>query len=247
MIPGIVAARAAAGGGSPSTYSALVASYAPNLWWKLDETSGTTAANSGSDGSGSDGTLTGGASFASSGVSIAAPAGYSGLGTGVDPTAASFNDIRDAATATNYMSSTFTVVLWVAGSAGASQYLLCRANDAAIIYQFVSDTVEFFSLGYTGSNPRTGSGISLPAADTTTPRMIVYRYDGTTWSGFKDGASVFSVTRTFGIPNAAANQIYLASDSAVAYGNSKTWDAQIYNTALSDAQILAMWNARDIP
>lgn len=236
-----------ASGGGLTSYSALVTSYAPKLWWKLDETSGTTAANSGGDGSGSDGTLSGGASFASSGVSIAAPAGYSGLGMGVDPTAASFNDIRDVVTATNYMVSTFTVVLWVAGSAGANQYLLCRVNDAAIIYQFVSDTVEFFSLGYSGSNPRTGSGISLPAADTTTPHMIVYRYDGTTWSGFKDGASVFSVTRTFGFPNHDANQIYLASDSAGSYGNSKTWDAQIYDTALSDAQILAMWNARDIP
>lgn len=245
MIPiRVLLSRGPAGSAS---YASLVAGYGPKIWWQLEEVSGTSAANSGSDGSGSAGTMTGGASFASSGVSIAAPAGYSALGNGVDPTAAGFDEIRNNVTITNPFAGAFTAILWVAGSSGGSQYLLCRINDAAIIYQFVSDTVEFFSLGYSGTNPRTGSGISLPGSDTTTPHMIVYRYDGTNWAGFKDGTTVFNVARVFGIPNATGGRLYLANDSATSYGNSKTWDMQLYDFALSDAEISALWDARDTP
>jgi hypothetical protein len=228
----------------------MVATAAPNLWWKLDETTGTSAADS--SGGGNAGTLTGGASFSSTGVSIAAPSGYAGLGTGINLSATSVTDVRKTGISTSggVMASAsaadaFTWVLWVAGSAGASQYLASNVNLHAIIYQFVTDTVEFFSSSFTGTDPRPGSQISLPAADTTTPHMIVYRYNNGTWSGFKDGVSVFSVSRSFAVGATAA--MYVGSDSTTGSGNSRVWDVETYRRALSDTEIANLYAARNNP
>jgi large repetitive protein len=237
--------RYAAGGGGLSSYDSLVATAAPNLWWKLEETSGTTATDSGS--AGNNGSLVGGATFASSGVSIAAASGYSGLTKGVNLGAAFVSDIRGSATGVTFgggSTSSWTIIVWAAGSAG-SGYLASRQNDAALINGFVADTVEFFAIGYSGTNPRTGSGISLPASDTTTPHMIVYRYDNGQWAGFKNGASVFNVARTFGLVTTVST-IYLGSDSGSSQNNSRVWDFQVYNRALSDTEISDMYAARDV-
>lgn len=237
--------RYTAGGGGLSPYDTLVTTAAPNLWLKLEETSGFTATDSGS--AGNDGTLVGGSSFASSGVSIAAASGYAGLAKGINLGAASVSDVRCSATGVTFggnSTSSWTIIVWAAGSSG-SGYLASRVNDAAIINGFVADTVEFFATGYSGSNPRTGSGISLPASDTTTPHMIVYRYDNGQWSGFKDGASVFDVVRSFGLVTTVST-IYLGSDSGSSQCNSRVWDFQVYNRALSDTEISDLYAARDV-
>jgi len=240
----------AEGGSATQSYNTVVTNLAPKMWWKLEETSGTTAADSGS--AAHPGTLNGGATFASSGVSISAPSGYAGIGKGVDFSATNVNDISRSAGGYFPMDNVtggvnkFTILLWVAGSAG-SQYLCSRVNDAAIIYQFVSDTVEFFSSGYTGTDPRTGSGISLPASDTTTPHLIAYVYDAGTWSGYKDGSQVFSVSRTFSLP-VTNGSFYLGSDSGTSRSPSRMWEMQAYGgTALSASDISSIWNARNNP
>jgi len=234
-----------------TSYNTVVAGLGPRMWWKLEDTSGTTAADSGS--AAHPGTLNGGATFASTGVSISAPSGYAGLGKGVDFSATNVNDISRAAGGYFPMDNVtggvnkFTILLWVAGSAGSNQYLASRVNDAAIIYQFTTDTVEFFSSGYTGSDPRTGSQISLPASDTTTPHLIAYVYDAGTWSGYKDGSQVFSVSRTFSLPGTQQN-FYLGSDSGTSRSNSRKWEMQAYdNKALSASDISSLWNARNNP
>lgn len=229
------------------SYPSMVAAAAPTVWWKLDETTGTTAADSGS--SGNAGTLTGGATFASTGVSIAAPSGYAGLGTGINLSAASVTDVRKSSATVKVLgngTNPFTVLVWMAGSAGASQYVFSRVNDAAIIYQFVTDKVEFFSSIFTGSDPRTGSQISLPAADTTTPHLIMYRYDGTNWSGGLDGSIVFNVARSFSIGGSAT--FYLGSDGSTNVCNSRIWDMQSYTTrAITDAEFANLYAARNNP
>lgn len=230
------------------SYNATVAAAVPALWWRLDETAGTTAADSGSLGNA--GTLTGGATFASSGVSISAPSGYAGLGAGINLSASSVTDVRKTSISgqilglNNASNDTWTWVVWVAGSAGGSQYIASNVNNAAIIYQFVTDTVEFFTSSFSGTNPRTGSGISLAASDTTTPHMIVYRYNQGTWSGFLDGVSVFSVSRSFAVPS--FNNLYLGSDSSTSVCNSRVWDTQCYSRALSDSEISNIYAARNM-
>jgi hypothetical protein len=234
-------------GTAASSYNSLVAIAGPTLWWRLDEITGTTAADS-TAGIPHAGTLRGGATFAGSGVSLAAPSGYSGLGRGLDFAAASVNDVNQAGSVALYglATSSWTVVLWITGASGSSQYVLSRVNDAAIIYGFTADTVEFFSIGYTGSDPRPGSGISLPASDTTTPHMIVYRYNNGTWSGFKDGSQVFSVTRSFELPHSVA-PTYLGSDSGSNVYNGKCYDAQFYERGLSSTEIANLYAARNNP
>jgi hypothetical protein len=235
-----------AGSGATSSYNTVVSALSPDWWWRLEETSGTTATDSAA--SPHNGTLNGGATFAGSGVSVSAPSGYAGLGKGVDFGAASVKDITNAGSVALYGTSTssWTAVLWLTGASGSSQYALSRANDAAIIYGFTADTVEFFSIGFSGSDPRTGSGITLTASDTTTPHMIVYRYSNGTWSGFKDGSQVFSVSRSFGLP-LITSPTYLGSDSSTNVYNGKCYDAQFYARALSGSEIANIYAARNNP
>lgn len=232
-------------------YNALVASYAPDNWWRLDQTSGTAATDSGSQPF--DGTLTGGSTFASSGVSVPAPTGYAGLGRGVDFAAAGVDDVRFVSGGADRPAfaqpplsyGSWTIVLVVAGSAGASQYLASRVNSAAIIYNFVADTVEFFALGYSGDDLRPGSQIPLDSSDATTPHKIVYRYDGATnsFTGWKDGTQVFAVTRHTAVQGSFS--LFIGSDSTANRSNCKTWDFQGYNRALTDSEIADMWAARN--
>lgn len=229
-----------------TTYNGVIAAASPALWWKLDEVTGTTAADS-TTGTAHSGSLTGGAAFSDSGVSIPAPTGYAGLGRGVDFSAASVTDVQRLTTGIAWGAGSWSLVMWVAGSAGASQYLASRVNAAAVIYQFVTDKVEFFSGSFSGSDPRPGSQISLPASDTVTPHLVVYRYDDTagTWSGWMDNVEVFHVTRAFSCDPADFH--YLGSDSTTHVTNSRVWDHQLYTRYLSDSEIGAMWDARDVP
>jgi hypothetical protein len=70
------------------------------------------------------------------------------------------------------------------------------ADQSAVIYGYTANTVEFFAQGYTGTDPRTGSGIVV---NDTLPHVIIYTYDGTNWRGYLDGVEKFSVTRTFSL------------------------------------------------
>lgn len=232
------------GGGAPVvTYNDLIAAMTPSVWWRLDETAGTTAVDS--SGNGRDGAINGGATFAT--ATIAAPSGCAGFGTGVDSGVASFTDVRAAIGPPGVLfgagsASKWTVGVVCAGGAG-SGYLASRQNDAAIIHNFVSGQVEFFASGFTGSDPRPGSQIPLSTVDTTTPHLIVYRYDNGNWCGLLDGVEIFNVTRSFSCVTSHTNT-YLASDSGPSAINRRFWDFFVINDAPSTADIAAAWAAR---
>jgi len=90
------------------------------------------------------------------------------------------------------------------------------SSQQAIIYGFAANTFEFYSDNFTGTNPRTGSGIVV---NDTLPHVIVYSYDGTTWSGYLDGRLVFSVARTFTLDLTAAQS---SPESALLAANTGT-------------------------
>lgn len=95
----------------------------------------------------------------------------------------------------------FTVSLWFKPTnlTQTNKYVLEKystANRYAVLWEYVDNSLEFWSLGFTGSDPRTGSQILL---SDTNWHHIVYSYDGTTWAGYLDGAPVFSVARTFAL------------------------------------------------
>ena len=80
------------------------------------------------------------------------------------------------------------------------KYILCKGNnDYAVIWGYGDNQIEFFAVGFTGADPRIGSGIEI---SDTEWHEIEYRYDGNIWSGYKDGVEVFSVNRTFSLRTA---------------------------------------------
>ncbi len=227
------------------SYSDQVADLAPLLWWPLNELTGTTAVDH--SGNSYHGTLAG-TTFDAPGVSVDPVAGFSGIASGVALGTGTTVITSPSATALSLGTSSsggWTIVLFIAGSAAASQYVLNRGNSAAVIYQYVTNQMEFFRTGGAGSDPRPGSQIPLSSGDTETPHMIVYRYNAGVWSGFKDGVLVFSVVRSFSLA-ASPGQWWLSRSSGG--GNpspSKQWDVQLYDRAITDAEIEAMWELRD--
>lgn len=84
-------------------------------------------------------------------------------------------------------------------------------RQAAVIYGFVANTVEFFSQGHSGTDPRAGSQIVI---NDLLPHTIIYTYDGAVFRGFLDGVEKFAVTKAFSINPNAGGALGAASSSA---------------------------------
>ncbi|MBV7339735.1 cadherin-like domain-containing protein [Chloroflexi bacterium TSY] len=139
----------------------------------------------------------------------------------------------------------FTLSLWFRpGSTSQSQkYLLSRNSNSggeqvAIIYEYMDNTVEFFSIGHSGENPRAGSQMTI--ADTNW-HHIAYTYDGTNWVGYLDGNQIFALNRTFSLTQAVRNGWFVGAAHAHAHAVDGLIDeVQIYNQALSNNEIQAL-------
>lgn len=113
---------------------------------------------------------------------------------------------------TDTYQTNFTIAFWfrTRDTAQTNKYLLERdRNGLSIIYGYVANSIEVFSTFYTGSDPRTGSQITV---DDTLWHHIAYTYDGSTWAGYKDGQQVFSTARTFSMPNTASARINIGNN-----------------------------------
>ena len=86
--------------------------------------------------------------------------------------------------------------------------------------------------------------MDLSTGDTTTPHMIVYRYDNGNWCGLLDGVEVFNVSRSFSLLT-STTMCYLGSDSSTSVADRRYWDFQVYNRAVSTVDLAAMWAARN--
>jgi Concanavalin A-like lectin/glucanases superfamily len=111
------------------------------------------------------------------------------------------------------VSTHFTISFWMKSATPnpPQTYIICRCHvggvgQTALIYGYVASTVEFYATGFTGSDPRTGSQITV---NDTFWHHIVYDYDGTTWSGYKDGVQIFSTARTFSLSTIALDGWYM--------------------------------------
>ena len=78
------------------------------------------------------------------------------------------------------------------------KYIISRAsdgdNDYSIIYGYASQSLEFYSGRYSGTNPRTNSAIVI---NDTNWHYITYSYSPGEWSGYLDGVRVFNNSATF--------------------------------------------------
>ncbi|HRI12512.1 MAG TPA: immunoglobulin domain-containing protein [Verrucomicrobiota bacterium] len=105
------------------------------------------------------------------------------------------------------LSNQFTIEFWFkpATFAKGTNYLLGRTSpdtsrQAAVIFGYTaSNRVEFYGRGYSGADPRPNSALYLPDIGW---HHIAYTYDGGNWSGYLDGAQVFSVARVFSLSTA---------------------------------------------
>ena len=148
------------------------------------------------------------------------------------------------------LANNFTISVWFkpAVLTQTNRYLLSKLktgtdvdNAYSIIWEYVDNTIEFYSGDYTGTAPRTGSGISI---SDTSWHHVVYSYDGTTWAGYKDGTNVFSVARTFSL-NSSNKPLILGNLNAVGgnfFANGSIDDVRIYNRALSADEIASLYN-----
>lgn len=75
-------------------------------------------------------------------------------------------------------------------------------KQAAVIFGYVSGKIEYYASNYTGTNPRTGSQITI---SDTKPHTFCYSYNGSRWAGYLDGVKVFETTRTFSVNILSSN------------------------------------------
>jgi sarcosine oxidase delta subunit len=101
------------------------------------------------------------------------------------------------------VSDRFTFSFWarttLPATAQSYLYVLQPAGgggQTAVICGYTASTIEFYASGFTGDNPRPGSSMAVPDSDW---HQYVYTYDGAVWSGYRDGAQVFSVNRAFSL------------------------------------------------
>lgn len=148
--------------------------------------------------------------------------------------------LTSASNATLSFTNNFAIAFWFKATnlSQSNVYLLNQNNQYAILWEYVNDTIEFFAGGFTGTDPRTGSGISI---GDTNLHYIVYTYDGTTWEGYKDGANVFSTARTFSLAS-SANVFTLGSSNGANYLNGALDEVALWNRKLSSTEITTLYN-----
>jgi hypothetical protein len=119
--------------------------------------------------------------------------------------------------------TSFTVVgVFAPNATGLTNTYLAQhssggSSQAAIIYGYTANSIEFYAPSFTGSDPRTGS--SLVVSDTSA-HAFCYSYDGVTWSGSLDGNTVFSTARTFNLNALRTSATMYAANGGAGLTNS---------------------------
>ena len=154
-----------------------------------------------------------------------------------------------AASSINNLSNNFTYELWFRSSntAQTNTYLLENNSPGGtqngIIYNYISNKIEFFALGYTGSNPRSGS--QLTVSDTKWHK-IGYTYNGTTWAGYLDGSRIFATSTTFSL-TMHAGMLYIGEADSGGKVNGAVDEIRISNTARSSDWIATEYHNQSSP
>lgn len=200
-------------------------------YWRLDESTGTVAAE---ETSALDGAYVG-----SPTLGVAGPFN-NGSNAAVD-----FSGLDDHVLAFDAaafrLTDSFAIELWVRSNAlGQQGTLLNRDGRYAVRYGFGTqpDSVEFSAVGYSGTcDPRMGSEMVL---GDTAWHHIAYTYDRASqiWAGYKDGRQVFAKFCDF-VLNADPGPLYIGAADATT-GNI---DAAIDEVALY-AKAVDAWDVR---
>jgi hypothetical protein len=220
------------------SYSDLILADSPAGYWRFEETSGTTAADE--TGNGEDLTileaaLNGSAVIAEGGLA----ASFNGGGTSHATLVSGTPIIADGATS-------FSIEVWVeiASAVTGTQYIISypeasagsngadiRATAANVFFDVVTASGGLKIVTHSGGIP------------TDTPTHLVVTYDGANVRGYYNGVLETPVAQTTGL-NAAATEINIGRfGSFGAHFIGRCDEAAMYTSVLSDAQVLAHYNA----
>ena len=108
-----------------------------------------------------------------------------------------------------HLAGDFSISVWLKSGniAQTNRYLLSsnsppNGNPYALIYGYVSQSVEFFSNAFVGSDPRTGSAITIADAAWY---HVAYVYRNGVWAGYRNGKAIFSTARSFALSAPTTN------------------------------------------
>jgi len=215
-----------------STYAQTVTADAPAGYWRLDETSGTTAANAA--GAAGSGTYTG--------VTLGAP-GLIGSASDKAVTFPGTNSrVAIASSAAVSPTARVSVEAWIKPSAlpaaGAFASVTSKAESYSL--QFNGPRLEF-TIIQSGTRKR----LQAPAGAIVVGNTyhVVGTYDGTTQRLYINGAQSVSAALT-GAITANTNALYIGSwNGSSEFYRGTADEVAVYSTALSASQVLNHYNA----
>lgn len=224
------------------SYMSQVLADAPIGYWRLGETSGS-AVNLGSSGSTYDGTYTGSPTRGAAGLIVKDPNASVELG------ASKYVAISSGA-GLQYVGGGLTIDFWYKGTgltggvvfdglhtSGSGYFLsINHFTAASSVVEYMSLYVDNFS--FSSQNQTFSDGV---------PHHLAAKQSGTTITYYKDGVPYDTDTSAISPPvagNTLARHIGAYQGSANFLPNGTIIDeVAVYNTALSDARILAHYNA----
>jgi len=195
-------------------------------WWKLDETSGTTASDS--SGNSVNGTVTAGTWVAGKFANALSFNGTSSLVDVGDPAALNF-------------AGQITVSAWVKPTAVASESIIMGHGwDGSTTPWWLSLTdATHIRLGHSGVQLDATASASLLGAW----HLVTGVYDGTAYRVYLDGTQIATVNSALA-PGTGTNTIRIGAinETNQKFFNGSIDDARIYNRALSAAEITSIFN-----
>lgn len=233
--------RINAGATPPSSYSEIILADSPTGYWKFDETSGTTAFDS----SGNSQDLFIPETFLNGAPVIA----EGGLAASFDGGPTSFSSISSTLPVIADGSTSFSLEIWVEistvtvgtqycisypeSSAGGSNGADIRVTSTDVHFDVVTSGGGLLFVTHSGAIPN------------NTPTHLVLTYDGVNIRGYFNGALETPVAQTTGA-SLADEEINIGRFGLNGTQNlfiGRCDEAAMYSTVLSDAQVLAHFNA----
>lgn len=139
----------------------------------------------------------------------------------------------------------FTISFWFKPDnlTQSSKHLISKVNTTftdnnyAILWEYVNNQIEFYAGGYTGTNPRTGTGMTISNAYIWT--FVCYTYNGATMTGYLNNVQRIQVSTTFSL---ATNGSYLSIGGNYQFGNQvagRIRDFRLWDRGLTYSEVLA--------
>lgn len=163
------------------------------------------------------------------------------VGRGVDYTGYPYGGYAQTPSSSVFViPSTFTLMTWFKPdmlNPPVTTYLIQNNNNYAILWNYVANTLEFYSGNFSGSDPRAGSQIAL---SDTNPHFVTYTYDGTTFRGYLDGVLKISNQIAFTLTGNSQGPVLIGAPQNHypingCYGS--LWDTSIWNIAIGTSKI----------